>query len=200
MTNPLDEIKKNLEKIQQAQRPAAKALKTVPYKETTIPTKVKKIKRQFEHDMFILWRKIPVQWKGNNAAELASIGVEAEDMIRLVQCRSQAAFAKEFKVSPDTLSDWNRELKYDPSITRSYEKEFRILTQNLVMALYLKALKEGDPERLKAWMTFVEGWSPRETVIQTTTSFDIVAFMKEMRAKAEEEKAQLMAENPDRYE
>lgn len=113
-----------------------------------------------------------------------------------MRCSNFTQFASTYKVSRDTLTDWYKELKNDPDVLNGYTSEYRSLTKAVIMALYVQALKHGDAERTKTWMTFVEGWTPREQVQQTATHFDIVSFIEQI----EERNRKIRDDLPDNQE
>jgi hypothetical protein len=152
------------------------------------PKKVEHNQKRAEFETYKLWLSIPAQFIGMQEHDLAKLGVTDQRLIELSKIKTNTEFSKKFKVNMTSLTDWGKELKRDPDVLKSYVEIGQSLTKNLIMALYYAALKNGDAERLKAWMTFVEGWSPRETIIQTTTQFDVVGFIREVERQKEAER------------
>lgn len=182
----LTEIHENLQKLQQdGFDRASKGLTAAPITSRKKIVRPKKLPAHYE--AFKMWLSLPAQFIGKTPKELNELGITNPHLIELCQIKTQGSFVEAYKVNKNTLSEWRKELEHDPEVLKSYQSFGQLLTKNLMTALYENALKHGDAERIKAWMTFVEGWSPRETIIQTTTQFDVVGFIREVeRQKAKE--------------
>lgn len=100
-----------------------------------------------------------------------SMGIEDEDLLDLLEIKTQNDFADRFKVSKDTLSLWNKKLdRMDTS--GDLRRLSQRLTKNLMFALYQHTYRKGNPLNFKLWLEFVERWEPK---LQLKHNFKSVA-------------------------
>lgn len=183
MDTALEQIHENLRKISKGIQKPARSVAVVKVEVSQTPKKKLAKRRPYQFEMFKIWLSFPPQWHGQSAETLGKIGIQDPDAQKLLACRNFTQFAATYKVTQCTLSEWHKELKDDPDVLKGYTHEFRKLTKAGVMALYMQLLKNGDADRLKAWMTFVEGWKPTQAIEQTTVHFDVVSFIEKIEER-----------------
>lgn len=142
---------------------------------------VKQLAKEFAY--YKLWLTLPDQLRGQSRAQLEKLGVHDEELLNIISCATQTDFAERFKVRRQTLSDWNKQLKLDPDVIDGYARELQALTKNIAMAVYLNALKTGNPEAWKTWMIFIHGWNPKEKIEHTVAHFDVVGFIEQIEER-----------------
>lgn len=142
--------------------PKAKAEKIIdePYKMDTF-------------DAYVLWKSIPVLLKKpptpsggirpSARAFAESQGIDDEDVLRLIEIPTQSAFADEFGVHMDTLSNWNKTIKERDTLTDT-KKWARGLMNNLVMSMYSHAMKKGNPLTFKLFFQVVGDFQEKAIV------------------------------------
>jgi hypothetical protein len=68
------------------------------------------------------------------------------------------AFAQKFKVSPDTLSDWQKKDEFWVEVKKCWKQWGRSRTPDVIHGLYRTAVKSGKAPEVLAWMKIVEDW------------------------------------------
>ena len=110
-----------------------------------------------DYESYALWRSLPSFLRGQPQQVLEKFGVDEELVASLLEIKTQAEFAKRFGIKdPATLTDWNKRLEKDGSLTRIHGWA-RKLTPNVIGALYKNVSKSGKASEVKAWMELVEG-------------------------------------------
>lgn len=187
MSTTTDQLKQTLERINKMggkapAKPVVVAQKQTDKTDKKTPTKKEKTKAK-EFAYYKLWLTLPEQIRGQSRQQLEKLGVRDEELLNILSCGTQTAFAERFKVRPQTLTDWNKELKLDPDVIDGYARELQALTKNIAMAVYLNALKTGNPEAWKTWMIFIHGWNPKEKIEHTVAHFDVVGFIEQIEER-----------------
>jgi hypothetical protein len=77
-------------------------------------------------------------------------------------------FAKRFKVNPGTLSEWLKEPEIQQEIKATWKRWGKQRTPNVIMALYKKAITEGNAIDVLAWMKIIEDWSEKTSLVDIT--------------------------------
>jgi hypothetical protein len=115
-----------------------------------------KVYRQQDFESYALWKSLPSFLRGQPKHVLEKFGIDEEVAISLLEIKSQAEFARRFDIKDQsTLTDWNRRLEKEGSISRIYDWARR-LTPNVIFALYRTASKQGKAQEVKAWMEIIE--------------------------------------------
>ena len=119
-----------------------------------------RFKEEQTFDLFVFWRSLSPIAKGRSPAEMAMLGVEDPLAMELFGVKYQKDFAKKYKVSEPTLSEWNKKIA-DEGLVGGHSLDWaKQLTSNILMSLYRKALVHGDAPRARFWYEVVEGYRP----------------------------------------
>jgi len=76
----------------------------------------------------------------------------------------QRDFAKKFNVAEQTLSRWKKKKGFWKDVAKITKNWARGKTPNVLLALYNKAIKEGDAKEAKVWFQYVEDWAEKHGV------------------------------------
>lgn len=94
---------------------------------------------------------------------MLSMGIEDEKVLSLAGIQTQGDFARAHGVSQDTLTDWNKTLFSDGSLDDIRHWSVP-LSKNVLMSMYTRILKTGDPLAAKLWFQVVEKWQEKLSV------------------------------------
>ncbi len=136
----------------------------------------KKPHKEDVFNMFVLWRSLPPVLRQNfpdKEKTLEQMGFANTMMEELLGLPRQMDFAKKFKVHETTLSEWNRKIDTEGLVKNTIKIWAKKLTPNVISALYSKAMKHGDANRVKLWMQLFEDWV-EETKVDTKLPFLVV--------------------------
>ncbi len=204
MSTTTDQLKDTLARIGKMTGKTP-ALPVGTQKEITVQTvkntdkrREKKLPKEFAY--YKLWLTLPEQIRGQSRQQLEKLGVRDEQLLDILTCANQTAFSERFKVRMATLSDWNKQLKLDPDVIDGYARELQALTKNIAMAVYLNALKTGNPEAWKTWMIFIHGWNPKEKIEHTVAHFDVVGFIEQIEERNRSIRDSLPVNEPEHDE
>lgn len=136
------------------------------------------IRRKAEFKLYVLWKSLPpillkqVQ-EDPDLYEKTGFG-ENPVIKKLFTLRTQNDFAKEYKIDINTLSDWNKKIELRDPLA-DIRRWAKLLTRNMLMAMYNKGLKYGDSYRVELWLKAIHGWSDKSTVELTgATLADVI--------------------------
>ena len=120
-----------------------------------------------EFKTYVLWKSLPPLLKNEieKRPEIYKNTGFGDNIVieQLLKIRTQRDFAKTFNLAEDTLSEWNKTIdKRD--LLADYRNWAKHLTQNLLMAMYNKGVKYGDPYRVELWLKAIHGWSDKQVV------------------------------------
>lgn len=122
--------------------------------------------RDKEFKLYVLWKSLPPLLRNEleKKPELwKQTGFGDNPIIHeLLKMKSQGEFAKAFDVRQETLSEWNKTIE-SRDLLADYRKWAKHLTHNLLMAMYNKGIKYGDPYRVELWLKTIHGW--KETAV-----------------------------------
>jgi len=111
-------------------------------------------KREFE--LYKVWKSLPPMLKGKPAVTLQKFGIEDEDLISLLQIKTQTEFAQKYEIRDlGTLSDWNKRIK-ESGFQEDMYGWARQLTPNVMFALYKNIMKHGRAHEVRAWNELIE--------------------------------------------
>lgn len=115
-------------------------------------------------ELYQIWKSLPVVMLSKMRREdyLKTVGFDDEVVMDLAEIRTQKEFAEKYDLSPDTLTDWNKKLRDTGDQLGHIRNWANTLTKNLVMAMYMHALKKGDPQLYKLWLQTVAQWSEKQ--------------------------------------
>ena len=112
-----------------------KTLKTLKRKKETKALSKPDVFREF-----VLWMALPASLKDKG---------------------TQGDFAKKFKVSENTLSDWKQRNDFWDSVGEEWKKWGKQKTTNVIAKFYNKIIREGMSQDFKLWFQFFLGWSEK---------------------------------------
>lgn len=118
------------------------------------------------YEIYKVWKTLPPMWKGMTAENLEKMySVDDPYIVDLLQIKNQSQFAERFKMSIETLTDWNRRMD-DEGI--DYLDEIRKwadkLTKNVVMAHYNKLIRKFDPVSGDIWYKTISKFSEKKEI------------------------------------
>lgn len=102
-----------------------------------------KIRHTFEYSEFITWIATPSD---------------------LREPKTQQELSKKFGVGQDTLSDWKKQSDFWIKVKEKRVSWGHERTPDVILALYNRIKKTGDPTAVKLWLQYVESWSEKFTV------------------------------------
>lgn len=154
-------------------------------------------------ELYCLWKSLPsffrvppFPYKKRGEAQgerptskefLERMGVEDAKIYELAEIKNQQQFSIVYGIGEDTLSEWNKKQEVRDSLQeiRSWARE---LTKNMILVLYEKALRDGDPFKIKLFLQSVEGWEEKSKVDHTYPDItEIVIVKKQIESKPVEE-------------
>ena len=133
-----------------------------------MPKNAKKITyKEQEFEMYVLWKSLPAILRGQEPRIYEQLKITDELVLQLLEIKNQTQFAKKFDVKDlATLTDWNKKIEEHDLLKNKRKEWAKRLTSNIVLALYKKALIEGDAARIKLWYQLVEDWKEGTTIEQ----------------------------------
>ncbi len=95
----------------------------------------------------------------------ATFGIDDQETKELMAIKSQAEFAERYKVSPDTLTDWNKKMETRDMLADS-RRWARKLTKNVVLKVYENAVKNGGMSFKDREMFFkvINHWNEKQSI------------------------------------
>jgi len=122
-------------------------------------------------EAFILWLSLPSVLKRPPAkasiSEFAtSMGIDDEEVLGLIEIKTQKQFAERYEVNEDTLTAWKRTGQAQQAI-EDLQRWARPLTKNVLFGLYNQCIRGGQPQHYKLWYQIVAGWSEKLTLMQS---------------------------------
>lgn len=136
-----------------------------------------------EFETYAMWKSLPAILRKKTEAELEDMGFDPL-VVDLLKIKNQIEFAKEFKVNPATLTEWNEKVYLSKEFNSGRVAWAKRLTSGLLLALHEKALKEGDAPRIKLYYQIVESWIEKSKT-ESEEAEAIREMAKTMRAFAE---------------
>lgn len=139
---------------------------------TTTDNKTKEIsvvnildKNKMKFELYRIWKSLPVIMLNKMRREdyLTTLGIDDPVIMELAQIKSQVEFASIHDMEPATLTAWNKKiLELDPLIEA--KNWARPLVKNMLMALYMHAIKKGDAQLIKLYLQVVNDFNEKSTV------------------------------------
>ena len=99
-----------------------------------------KIRHVFEYAQFITWIATPIE---------------------LREPKTQAELSNKFGVGQDTLSEWKKQINFWEKVKEKRISWGHERTPDVVLALYNRIKKTGDPMAVKLWLQHIENWSEK---------------------------------------
>ena len=116
----------------------------------------KGVYRKREYELYKAWKSLPPMLKGKPAVTLQKFGIEDDELINLLQIKTQTEFAKEYAIGDlGTLTDWNKRIRDEGTHEELYAWA-RQLTPNVMFALYKNIMKHGRAHEVRAWNELIE--------------------------------------------
>ena len=168
---------------------------TKKHKKTKVSRVPENIKKDREFKLYVLWKSLPPllrveldkrpdMWKNTGFGDNPVI----HDLLKM---NTQGDFARAFDVDQQTLSQWNKVIE-QRDLLGDYRKWAKHLTHNLLMAMYNKGIKYGDPYRVELWLKAVHGW--KETATLELEAGQTLADIMKMSLKAKRNANQIPQE------
>lgn len=79
----------------------------------------------------------------------------------LKEPKTQKELALLINVEQGTLSDWKKRPEYYDLVRDEMRRWGKGKTQNIIGALYRKAVQEGNAQEAKLWFQFIEDWKEK---------------------------------------
>ncbi|MDO8557041.1 MAG: hypothetical protein Q7R98_01070 [Candidatus Jorgensenbacteria bacterium] len=111
------------------------------------------LEKQFQ--LYCFWKSLPPTLKGRAANQFDVLGIEDETTRELLLIRTQAGFGKKYGVNKNTLTEWNAKIETDNIVIAKEKKWLKKLFSNVLVAVYRKALVEGDAARFKVLAQYI---------------------------------------------
>lgn len=122
-------------------------------------------KNQGKFELYKIWKSLPVIMLNKMRREdyLTTLGIDDPVVMELAQIKTQVEFASQYDLTPATLSEWNKKIfELDP--LAEAKNWARPLVKNMVMALYMHAIKKGDAQLIKLYLQVVNDFNEKSTV------------------------------------
>ena len=123
--------------------------------------------REKEFEAFVWWRSIPAILRRTLPEKLNELGFDTEDAIfmKLLSIKSRTAFAREFEVSIETLTDWSVTTRFKNEVQGLIER-YNVLPFEKDMAFHFTqaAIRDADAPRVKLWYQIFKQWQEKSTV------------------------------------
>ena len=136
-------------------------------------------------DIYVLWKSLPPLLKNPpagprgkpNAREFAeSQGFDDDEILRLISIPSQTAFAAEFNLNINTLTEWNKKIKKEHIIqhTKGWALD---LMPNIIMSMYSSAMKKNNPLTYKLLLQTIADFQEKAVIDHRFKPIDKVEFV-----------------------
>jgi len=115
--------------------------------------------------IYALWKSLPPMLRGETAAELEKkYFIDDEEIIQLLQIRTQRQFADHYDLNEKTLWRWNMKLK-DRDLFADIRAWSNGLVKNVIMSTYRASMLK-DPKASSDRKLFLQfaGWGEEMTV------------------------------------
>jgi len=114
------------------------------------------IYRKQDFEAYVTWKSLPTFLRGQPEPVLLKMGIDDPVVFSLLKLKTQKDFAKEYNIKDlGTLTDWNKIIKEEGLLDDIYGWA-RMLTPNVVMALYKNVTKHGRAHEVRAWFELLE--------------------------------------------
>src|SRR3990167_7851446 len=98
--------------------------------------------KPMEFKAYVLWKSLPPLLIGQSEDELKKLGISDEFTISLLSLKTQQDFAKKFKLSESTLTEWNGSIPWD-QMQEMIKGWARGVHPSIVAAFARATIKEG---------------------------------------------------------
>lgn len=129
------------------------------------------LRKEPEFELYRIWKSMPMVFRFPPKDRLTKqsppvrdfatqMGIDDPVILDLMEIKTQTQFAEQFKVSPDTLTDWNKRLEESDGMEdiRTWAKK---MSKNVALALYNNAIRKGYAPEVKLWFQLVEQWEEK---------------------------------------
>jgi len=100
-------------------------------------------------EIYMLWKSLPPILMKENEGVLDALAITDEPIRELLKIKNQTEFCKKYKVNKTTVTDWNKKIDDDDPLYFERRKWVKKLLSNVIIAVYRKALIEGDAQRAR---------------------------------------------------
>ena len=73
-------------------------------------------------------------------------------------------FAKKYDLEPSTLSRWQNRKDFWSAVRKEMKGWAKNKTPNVILALYNKAIRDGNAKEAKLWFQYIEDWAEKHGV------------------------------------
>ncbi len=135
-------------------------------------------------NLYAVWKSLPIlSLKRMTRNELIeNIGISDDEVLDLIEIRTQKEFAQKYDLSEETLVDWNKKLRDRDPLFEA--KAWALtLTKNVMMALYASAMSSKDARLFELWFKVVNDWKesakPINDVPQVEFNINLISNKKD---------------------
>jgi transcriptional regulator with XRE-family HTH domain len=163
--------------------------------ETAINKKVESLEPNMTDifETYCLWKSLPSIFKyppkdrktgiAPSAREFCELmGIDNDEVLDLVDIKTQGEFAERFNISKDTVSRWNKTRGVRESLD-DIRKWGRGLTKNVIASLYNTAVRKGGMMEVKLWAQLIEGWEEKSGIKHEGTDLVLNVLLKHNNGK-----------------
>jgi len=112
--------------------------------------------RKQEFEAYLKWKSLPVFLRDKPESILQKMGIDDPEVFALLKIKTQTEFAKQYNIKDlGTLTDWNKIIQREGLLKDIYSWA-RLLTPNVVLALYKNITKNGRAHEVRAWFELIE--------------------------------------------
>jgi len=108
--------------------------------------------KEKEYEQYIIWKSLPRTLAGLRDDDLDALGLKNEEAFKLCTIKTQEEFARKIGVCADTLSDWNKREDLRLRIAQARAAWQGKLTSDVIMAIYMGALRKGGSADRRMWL------------------------------------------------
>lgn len=75
--------------------------------------------------------------------------------------KTQMEFQIEYNVSHGTLANWKNDPHFWEDVDRAVKEWAKEKTPDVIAAMYARIMKTGDPQAIKLWLQYIQGWAEK---------------------------------------
>lgn len=126
--------------------------------------------REKDYELYLQWASLPTIVKSLPVHQLASLGFDATEnplLEKLISLRFKKDFCREFRVSVDTIADWEKRPDFEQRLQQIRNRnQILRFEKEIDFAFTMKVLKEADAPRVKLWKQLYGGFDPNKPEIR----------------------------------
>lgn len=136
-------------------------------------TKVDKLGGFSPREMYAKWLAFPSTLRRISSDDFEKLGIDSSEVSDLLMIKTRVEFAKAIGMSRSQLYKYEDEKEFQ-ELRYKYLKEWGVdRTPAMIMALYRKALAEGDAGRVKLWMQIFHDFTEKSETKHTVDTEEI---------------------------